>query len=159
MSTTTPAQVLIDHLALQAHPEGGHYRRIYPAPQPSGAPRAPLSAIHFLLAAGEFSAWHSVDAEEAWHFVEGEPLELLIYHADTDQLRRHRLGARGIDDAESMCVVPAYAWQAARPLGGHALCTCLVAPAFDFSGFRLLDRDSDAALAARLAVLAPEIGI
>ncbi|MFC5741362.1 cupin domain-containing protein [Dyella tabacisoli] len=150
------AQTLIDRLALQAHPEGGHYRRIYPPPAPPGAPRAPLSAIHFLLAAGEFSAWHCVDAEEAWHFVEGEALELLIYRADTDQLQRHRLGPAGIDGNESMCVVPAHAWQAARPLGAYALCTCLVAPAFDFSGFRLLEGEGD--LAARLLGLVPEIG-
>jgi predicted cupin superfamily sugar epimerase len=34
-------------------------------------------------------------------------------------------------------VVPAGAWQAARPLGAFALAGCIVAPAFEFTGFEL----------------------
>ena len=34
-------------------------------------------------------------------------------------------------------VVPAGAWQAARPLGAWALVGCIVTPAFEFDGFRL----------------------
>jgi predicted cupin superfamily sugar epimerase len=141
---------------LVPHVEGGHYRRIHTSAAPAGT-RPALSAIHFLLRAGESSAWHRVDADEAWHFVEGEALELLIYQPDDDQLRRCRLGplAEAPNDASApIQVVPAGAWQAARSLGAYTLCTCLVAPAFDFAGFRLLD---DAALAARLRALVPEL--
>jgi predicted cupin superfamily sugar epimerase len=122
-------------------------------PQPPAGTRPALSAIHFLLAAGEASAWHRVDAEEAWQFVEGDPLELLIYPPQGDRLQRHRLGPLSdlADDAAApIHVVPAGAWQAARPLGAYTLCTCLVAPAFDFTGFQLLD---DPALVARLREL------
>ena len=38
-------------------------------------------------------------------------------------------------------VVPAGAWQSARPLGGWALVGCIVAPAFDFAGFELAPPD------------------
>lgn len=150
------AAVLIDRLALAPHMEGGHFRRIHTAKAAPGQ-RPALSAIHFLLAAGERSAWHRVDAEEAWHFVEGDPLELLVYHADTDRLERIRLGPLGEsgNDMLPMRVVPAGAWQTSRPLGAYALCTCLVAPAFEFAGFTLLDDD---ALAARLRELAPGTG-
>ena len=55
-----------------------------------------------------------------------------------------------------MVVVPAGAWQAARPLGRYALATCLVAPAFEYNGFEMLEED--APLAGHLAGLAPEIG-
>jgi len=58
------AAVLIDRLALAPHMEGGHFRRIHTAKAAPGQ-RPALSAIHFLLAAGERSAWHRVDAEEA----------------------------------------------------------------------------------------------
>jgi predicted cupin superfamily sugar epimerase len=149
------ASALIQQLGLQPHPEGGHYRRIHPLPAPPQ--RAALSAIHFLLPAGEVSAWHRVDAEEAWHYVEGDPLELLIYRPETDTLQRLRLGPLPQDGgAQSLLgVVPAGAWQAARPLGDYTLCSCLVAPAFEFAGFSLVE---DPALAARLAELAPPAG-
>jgi uncharacterized protein len=150
------AAALIERLALAPHVEGGHFRRIHTAAAPAGV-RPALSAIHFLLAAGECSRWHRVDAEEAWHFVEGAPLELLVYHADADRLERLLLGPLGESgsDVQPMRVVPAGAWQAARPLGDYALCTCLVAPAFAFAGFTLLD---DEAIAARLRELAPGAG-
>ncbi|WP_445145591.1 cupin domain-containing protein [Dyella sp. Tek66A03] len=144
-------------LQLQPHVEGGHYRRVHPQPSASDNPdgRSALSAIHYLLEAGEYSSWHRVDAEEAWHFVEGEPLELLIYDPDNKSLERCCLGplAPGV---RPMAVVPAGAWQAARPLGSHALMTCLVAPAFEYDGFELLDEHHP--LAGHLAGLAPEIG-
>lgn len=150
------ATALIERLALAPHVEGGHFRRIHTAAAPPGV-RPALSAIHFLLAAGECSRWHRVDAEEAWHFVEGAPLELLVYHADTDRLERLRLGPLGESgsDVLPMRVVPAGVWQWARPLGDYVLCTCLVAPAFEFAGFTLLDDD---ALAARLRELGPGTG-
>ncbi|ODV18113.1 MAG: hypothetical protein ABT19_07460 [Rhodanobacter sp. SCN 68-63] len=150
------AAVLIDRLALAPHMEGGHFRRIHTAKAAPGQ-RPALSAIHFLLAAGERSAWHRVDAEEAWHFVEGDPLELLVYHPGSDRLERLRLGPLGEPDSDvqPVRVVPAGAWQTSRPLGAYALCTCLVAPAFEFAGFTLLDDD---ALAARLRELAPGTG-
>lgn len=149
------AEDLVARLALAPHVEGGHYRRIHTAAAPSGS-RPALSAIHFLLAAGEHSAWHRVDAEEAWHYVEGDALELLIYQPHTDHLQRLQLGpfdARQLAQCP-LHVVPAGAWQAARPLGRYTLCNCLVAPAFDFAGFSLVD---DPALAERLAQRVPDL--
>jgi predicted cupin superfamily sugar epimerase len=148
---------LKDTLQLQPHVEGGYYRRFHP---PKGADvdagvRHAMSAIHYLLERGQFSNWHRIDAQEAWHFVEGEPLELLIYNPVCNRLERHCLGPL-TDDYCSVAVVPAGAWQAARPLGRYALMTCLVAPGFEYEGFELL-AESDP-LAGHLAGLAPEIG-
>lgn len=149
------AAQLIGQLALVPHIEGGHFRRFHTTEAPAGG-RPALSAIHFLLAAGEQSAWHRVDADEAWHFVEGDPLELLVYHAAGGRLERIRLGPLGHGEGATapVHVVPAGAWQAARPLGDYALCTCMVAPAFEFPGFTLLD---EPVLAERLSRLAPQI--
>lgn len=136
MPASGRAAELIAALDLQPHVEGGHYRRFYTAAAAHGE-RPALSAIHFLLAAGEVSAWHAVDAEEAWHYAEGGPLELMIYRPAERRLERHRLGPL-TQDGVPACVVPAGAWQAARPLGEYTLVTCTVAPAFEFGGFRLL---------------------
>ncbi|SFS17371.1 hypothetical protein SAMN05216570_3537 [Dyella sp. OK004] len=152
MPTHPRAAELIATLQLQPHVEGGHYRRFHTAAAPDGV-RPPLSAIHFLLADGEISDWHVVDADEAWHYVEGAPVELLVYHPAEGRLERRRLGSLA-DGGTPAHVVPAHAWQAARPLGDYTLVTCIVAPAFEFAGFRLLD-DSDA-FAARLRPLLAE---
>jgi predicted cupin superfamily sugar epimerase len=49
----------------------------------------------------------------------------------------HRLGVDVRDGEEPQVVVPAGAWQAARPLGDWTLVGCIVAPAFSFDGFEL----------------------
>lgn len=148
---------LKDTLQLQPHVEGGCYRRFHPPKAADGdtGARHAMSAIHYLLEQGQFSSWHRVDAEEAWHFVEGEPLELLIYNLACNRLERHCLGPL-TGDNRSVAVVPAGAWQAARPLGRYALMTCMVAPGFEYEGFELLAEGDP--LAGHLAGLAPEIG-
>jgi predicted cupin superfamily sugar epimerase len=139
-----PARIeqLIQQLQLQAHPEGGYYRRLFESSLllPSG--RLASSAIVFLLPAGQVSRWHRVDADELWHFYEGEPLELLMADSATN-IQRQLLGPLSAD-AMPQRAVPAQAWQAARPLGGYSLLGCTLAPAFEFSGFQLLADDAQA---------------
>ena len=65
------AAEIIARLGLAPHPEGGHYRQTWVAPGP-GRPAG--TCIYFLLAAGERSHWHRVDATEIWHFYAGAPL-------------------------------------------------------------------------------------
>ena len=127
---------LIDLLQLQAHPEGGYYRRLYESSEclPSG--RLLASAIVFLLPAGQVSRWHRVDADELWHFYEGAPLELLI--ADTPAaIERQLLGPVSADQLPQQ-LVRAQAWQAARTQGDFSLVGCSLAPGFEFAGFALL---------------------
>ena len=136
------AQELVETLQLQAHPEGGFYRRVFESAQclPSGRPSS--TAILFLLPAGAVGRWHRVDADELWHFYEGAPLELLI--AETpDAIRSERLGPVAAQQLPQRAV-PAHAWQAARSLGDFTLVGCTVAPGFEFAGFRLLSEDAQA---------------
>src|SRR5258706_7587163 len=90
-STSLSAADVIRLLDLAPHPEGGHFRETFrdSVTDPSG--RAASTAIYFLLAAGEVSRWHRVDAAEAWHWHAGAPLALAI--ADTAGRRSIRLGA------------------------------------------------------------------
>ncbi|MEM7606608.1 MAG: cupin domain-containing protein [Myxococcota bacterium] len=125
---------LIETLQLQPHPEGGYYRETYRSPAAGGA-RGACTAIHYLLRAGQRSHWHRVDADEVWCFHAGDRLELLISDGETTTI--HVLAA----DESPQVVVPAGAWQAARPLGAYALVSCIVAPAFRFEGFELAPAD------------------
>jgi uncharacterized protein len=130
---------VVDRLGLQPHPEGGWYAETWRAESPP-RDRATASAILYLLAAGDQSHWHRVDADEIWQFSAGDPLELRIAMADTEgssPVEAHRLGADVLAGEAPQVVVPAGAWQAARPLGEWSLVGCIVSPAFRFDGFEL----------------------
>jgi predicted cupin superfamily sugar epimerase len=148
--TLTAADV-IRLLDLKPHPEGGHFREMFrdaPPPYPpphagegrEGVGRAASTAIYFLLARGERSHWHRVDAVEVWHWYAGAPLELEIAQSE-GRIERATLGNDLASGERPLAVVPAYAWQAVQTLGDWTLCGCTVAPGFDFSGFELAPKD------------------
>ena len=149
------AAELIGTLRLQPHPEGGHYRETFRAaeqvrPDDGRPARSGLTNIYFLLRAGEFSRWHRVDSSEAWHWYEGDVLELHVAPPRFDHVARIRLGRADGVVRPSYTLPPGW-WQAARPVGDYALCGCTVGPGFDFADFHFL-RD-DTALADRLRAL------
>ena len=128
---------VVERFRMAAHPEGGWYVETWRAAAPDGE-RPVASAILFLLAEGQTSHWHRVDADELWQFSAGDALELLIAPGDGGgSIERHRLGGDVTTGDEVQVVVPAGAWQAARPLGDWTLVGCIVAPAFTFDGFEL----------------------
>ena len=137
---------LIQRHGLIPHPEGGWYRELYRSPllvqRSDGSSRSALTAILFLLQAGEISRWHRVSqADETWHFAAGDPLELFTISDPAGAMGRQLLG--GIQDRQALplAVVPAECWQAARSTGAWSLVSCCVGPGFDFADFTLL-RDS-----------------
>lgn len=136
MALPADAAAVVERLAMRRHPEGGWYVETWRAPAPGGE-RAAASAILFLLAEGERSCWHRVDAAEVWQWSAGAPLELRIADPDHGTLRAHRLGVDVVGGELPQAVVPAAWWQSATPLGGWALVGCIVAPAFTFDGFEL----------------------
>ena len=125
-----PAPV-IRALDLRPHPEGGHFRETWRDSPPDGS-RGVGTAILFLLATGERSRWHRIDAAEIWIWQAGAPLLLRL--TDGGEIR---LGPDLSDGQTLQGLVPAGVWQAAESLGDWSLCTCVVAPAFEFSGFEL----------------------
>ena len=129
------AEAVIRLLALEPHPEGGHFRETFRDAAADGG-RGASTAIYFLLKRGEISRWHRVDAAEAWHWYAGAELELSISEEGAEPLGvilGNDLTARQRPQA----VVPARAWQSARTLGDWSLVGCTVAPAFRFEGFEL----------------------
>lgn len=126
---------------MQPHPEGGHYVEIHRS--------AALTSIFFLLSDGEISRWHRVrGSDEAWHFYEGAPLELLTAADSFDRIERHALGPVR-EGQRPVHVVQAGVWQAARTTGEYTLVGCSVGPGFDFDRFDLLRDDAEAADGAR----------
>jgi predicted cupin superfamily sugar epimerase len=125
------AAEIIRLLDLAPHPEGGHYRETFRDSRVVGG-RAASTAIYFLLAAGERSHWHRVDAVEVWHFHAGAPLALSIEGRGVV-----RLGPDLAAGERPQGIVPAGEWQAAESLGDWTLVGCTVAPGFDFAGFEL----------------------
>ena len=134
------ASAVISLLDLEPHPEGGHFREVYRDPATDAAGRSRSTAIYFLLAAGEVSHWHRVDAAEVWHFYAGGPLALTLSPNGHDA-EAHRLGPNLPAGERPQVVVPAGWWQAAETLGRWTLVGCTVAPGFDFSGFELAPPD------------------
>lgn len=131
------ADDLIERLGMRPHPEGGHYAETWRAPLGAAGERPVGSAILYMLAAGERSHWHRVDAAEIWQYASGEPLELRIWADGEATVTTVRLGDAARDGGTPQAVVPAGSWQAARPLGAWTLVGCIVTPAFDFAGFEL----------------------
>lgn len=139
--TTAAAADVIERLGLRRHPEGGWYAETWRAEAADGE-RPAASAILYLLAAGERSRWHRVDAAEIWQYSGGDPLEIRIWTGDGRAVTTHRLGAGTETDGETpQVVVPAHAWQTARPRGAWTLVGCIVSPAFEFAGFELAPDD------------------
>ena len=135
MAEAQTAAGIIARLELRPHPEGGHYRETFRDPRLDASGRSLSTAIYFLLARGERSHWHRVDAVEVWHYYAGDALILRI--ADDRGPRTIRLGPDLAAGETPQAVVPAGAWQAAESGGGWTLVGCTVAPGFDFAGFEL----------------------
>ncbi|MFN7164728.1 MAG: cupin domain-containing protein [Hyphomonas sp.] len=129
---------IIRLLNMAPHPEGGHYAETYRA---GGEGRAAMTAIYYLLEADQVSAWHRVDAEEAWLWHAGGPLALTLSPPDGKGASSMTLGPDLRAGQRPQAVIPAHHWQTAETLGHWTLVSCVVAPGFAFSGFTLAPRD------------------
>lgn len=139
---------LADVLDLQPHPEGGWYRQTWVAPEtvtlPDGRTRATATLIHFLLPAGESSAWHRVASDEVWIAHTGSVvLELGGGGGAPDASLQSVVVGLDLTGGEvAQAVVPAGVWQRTVPGPADALVSCLVSPGFDFDDFELVE-DAD----------------
>lgn len=131
------AQDVIRTLELKPHPEGGHYRETFRDDRGEGK-RAASTAIYFLLAEGEVSHWHRVDAVEIWHWHAGAPLSLSVAPPDAPAAETI-LGADIAQGQRPQGIVPAGHWQSAKSLGAWTLVGCTVAPGFQFETFELAE--------------------
>lgn len=149
MKTTITAAKLIDQLQLQAHPEGGWYRRSYQSEEIINAAALPprfnggrhiSTAIFYLLENGNFSALHKIKSDEIWYFYMGDPLRIHIIYP-SGALSTIILGNDFEKGQHFQFAVPARCWFASKPAPASefSLVGCTVAPGFDFADFELAD--------------------
>jgi predicted cupin superfamily sugar epimerase len=129
---------LAERLDLEPHPEGGWFRQTWVSPElvtlPDGRVRHTATLIYFLLAAGEFSAWHRVASDEVWLAHQGSVV--LEYGGSGAAPVAERSAALAVD-GDSQLLVPAGVWQRTVPSDADALVSCLVSPGFDFEDFEM----------------------
>jgi uncharacterized protein len=144
------AQQWIDRLRLEPHPEGGWYRQTYRAllmlsqaalPAYNGD-RAASTAIYFLLAGDQFSAFHRLLSDEVWHFYAGSTLIVHVIEP-SGKYTELLLGSDPTSGEDFQAVVPAGCWfgSSLRQPNTWALVGCTVAPGFDFADFEMARRE------------------
>jgi hypothetical protein len=144
------AQQWIEHLNLEPHPEGGFYRETYRAsltlphsalPGYAGG-RAASTAIYFLLAGDQFSAFHRLRSDEVWHFYAGSALVVHVIERD-GRYTELLLGSDAASAEKFQGVVRAGCWfgLSLRHPDTYALVGCTVAPGFDFADFEMAQRN------------------
>ena len=140
----------IDHLSLEPHPEGGHFKEIYRSPVAVSdgvlpgydGPRDLGTSIYFLLRDEEFSALHRIKQDELWHFYAGSSLTVHIIDAAGD----YAPISMGPDPEAGQCLqalVPGGSLFGASVEGndGYALVGCTCVPGFDFADFEMPPRE------------------
>jgi len=145
------AQEYIQKLELEAHPEGGYYRRTYQndivlssttLPNRFKNNRLAASAIYFLLTTESFSAFHRLQADELWHFYAGTSVTLYLIRPN-GELQTIEVGnPLKSPNATFQALIPAQTWFAAAVTAAdsYALVGCTLAPAFDFEDFELANK-------------------
>ena len=142
----------IEKLQLQPHPEGGFYRQTYRSnvtlatgalPESFKGDRSVSTAIYFLLAGDDFSAFHRIASDELWHFYAGSAVAVSILEQD-GSVSMIKVGAHPEQGEVFQAVAPAGCWFASCLLEtrGFALVGCTVAPGFDFAEFEMAKRST-----------------
>jgi predicted cupin superfamily sugar epimerase len=138
------AELLIERLGLAPLPvEGGHFRQTYVSDEAIAASALPArygrdktlgTAIYYLLTSDpdSFSALHRLPTEEIYHFYLGDPVEMLVLHAD-GRGELLTLGQDLLGGQRVQLVVRRGVWQGSRlATGGRfALLGTTMAPGFD----------------------------
>jgi hypothetical protein len=126
--------------------EGGFFVESWRSPhntEPTGFPgeRALATAIYFLLAQGQHSAWHQLRADELWFWHRGAPATLRFGGdgAQPGQVTEVRLGPDIEAGQRPQVRIPAGQWQSTRPATADTLMSCVVSPGFEYADFRLVE--------------------
>lgn len=132
-SDATTATEIIEQLGLEPLPlEGGQWAVSWRNEH--------VSAIHFLLRPGDFSALHALTATELWHHHDGAPVQMVLLRPD-GTIDRPVLGSDLAAGQRPMVGVSPGVWMGASTLGAWSLLSTSVTPPYDDEQFTLGDRD------------------
>ena len=141
---------IVKHLELLPHPEGGFYKESYRSsltigeevlPEGYQGNRNVSTAIYFLLTSDNFSAFHRIRQDEAWHFYKGSPISLHVI-TKNGVYEKHIIGSELELGQVPQYVVKGGDWFASEVSepDSYALAGCTVSPGFDFADFEMADR-------------------
>jgi predicted cupin superfamily sugar epimerase len=131
--------------------EGGYFRQTYRSARTEPAAhffpgragqRFLATAIYYLITPQEFSALHRLDQDELFHFLLGDPVEML--QIDPDGTASRLVMGPGLERGETpQARVPGLVWQGTRlRKGGRwALLGVVVVPGYDQADFQLASRE------------------
>ena len=104
-------------------------------------PRGTL--IHFLLTADSFSAMHRLPTPEHWFYHLGDPVEMLLLHANGSS-ELIELGPDLANGQRIHYTTPAHSWQGtylkAGAKAGYFFGSCAMVPGFEWEDFEMGDR-------------------
>lgn len=151
-SLTHEAELFVDLLKLQPHPEGGYFAQIFKSDQSvksidasryDNQIRFAGTSIYYLLDKSDFSAWHKLKSDEIWHYYKG--CEVIIYQIDQyNHIKTEILGdPTKNSNATFQISIPSNTWFSAELIDKKAYCLlgCTVSPGFEFIDFELGNRD------------------
>jgi predicted cupin superfamily sugar epimerase len=138
-------EALIAELNLEAHVEGGYFRRTFQADQrgmlqTASGPRYLMTSIYYLLTeqspVGQF---HFNQSDILHYFHLGDPIEYSLIHAD-GSLQTLIMGNDMLAGQQLQLHVPGGIWKASRLLNGtngFGLISEAVSPGFDFADMQM----------------------
>jgi predicted cupin superfamily sugar epimerase len=143
------ADYWVQKLGLQPHPEGGYYKEIYRGTEGIEKENLPVrysgarpfaTAIYYLLQGNDLSAFHRIQSDEIWVYIDGRSANIYSITGD-GKLNKEVLGTG--EGAIPQIIIPKLTWFAANLVDKNSfiLVSCFVAPGFDFSDFELADRE------------------
>ena len=153
------ANEFIRLLNLKPHPEGGYFSEVWRSPERlavnalpprySGS-RSLSTSIYFLITPDSFSRMHRLRSDEIFHFLLGDPVEMLLLGPKSPPLRGGAkegeapeqiviLGPDIENGHRPMIVVRRGTWQGARLMskrnGAFALMGTTMAPGFEYDDY------------------------
>ena len=134
------AEMLKEAYHLEAHVEGGSFAEVYTAPFEKDG-RALAGSIYFLLDCGEISHFHVIDCDEIWYFHEGCGMKVTVLTENGKE--ELLLGNNAAEGERPMILIPKgciFAAENLRP-DGYSFVSCVTTPAFEYAGFRILNRE------------------
>ena len=140
MSNESRIKELIALHRMRPHPEGCFFVEVFRSenqvdPQDDRSKRSAITAILFLMPAGDISRFHRVRSDEVWSHLEGAPVRQISLSPDLDEMNGFELSSS--NDGQPLRVIPADWWQASVSMGSFSLVSCTVGPGFDFDDFEM----------------------
>lgn len=135
------AKYYIQHLGLEAHPEGGYFKSTHASEETLdafGATRKHYTSIYFLLGEGDISHFHRLKSDELWYFHGGSSLIVHVIDEEGNYVE-HKLGLDIENGEYPQVLVPRNSIFGSSVVanGAFSLVGCMVSPGFDFEDFEL----------------------